>query len=274
MVRISMQKRKRDETRKCIVFDIETTGVLDGISEVFITVAATLLEDEEEPKLWYSVLDSKSFNKTEQFAKHHMEPVDVAEMMTYVLQQVNENGYVLSTFNGLGFDLRVVHDVLKKSGYGELAEDVSKLAMSKNHFDNMYQFFCVKGFAVSLKSILASEFGDKVKKECKLDNGKAEEFGGAQAAIAWMEPGDAQYKVATYCAQDVVVQLKVHQQWREKKKITWITKKKRKGVLTGPIISVNESNNLELPDTNWMKNTDLVPWQRNRFTGWVDSFIK
>ena len=155
--------------------------------------------------------------------------MDVAEMMTYVLEQVNEMGYILSTFNGLGFDLRVVHDVLKKGGYDELAKDVSQLAMSDDHFDNMYQFFCVKGFAVSLKAILASEFGDSVKKECKLDNGEAEEFGGAQAAIAWMEPGDAQYKVATYCAQDVVVQLKVHQQWREKKKITWITKKKRKG---------------------------------------------
>jgi len=109
------------------------------------------------------------------------EAEDVRAMALYLEGCVHNNGCVVSTYNGLSFDFRVVHDILEATGrrriamansvdeaemagkqYMTLAARIKSLAQSKHHFDIAFSFFAHRGFMVSLSKACEGSVGPRV----------------------------------------------------------------------------------------------------------------
>lgn len=294
-------KRKRDSDH-----------AMDKEALMNITVAATkriLPDGTEEALVWttpsekssltcpvpqkvYSALntdggegsDSEEDRDDELLCAPYMAPGDVKAMVEYLEQCVDE-GYTISTYNGLSFDFRVTHDILVFCGnneateraqhdYLEAARDLKELASSDNHFDIAFSFFAHKGFMISLsKASLATLGPDFQKYEIK----------GADAPELFTKSARWQNTVIKYCAQDVNMQWALQQKLLETKLLKWITKNENTATWVVPTaegeqeeededilkLGVKHSMTLPEPDVSWMKRYNMEPWPRQKFTGWL-----
>ena len=163
-----------------------------------------------------------------------MRPEDVRAMALYLERCVCEDGCVISTFNGLSFDFRVVHEILEAAGrrciatsssadeaeqaaeeFMGLAERIKCLAQSEHHFDIAFSFFAHRGFMVSLSKACEGSVG----KDCKKF-----EISGANAPALFTKSCLWQNTVLRYCAQDVNLQAALQKRLYETHELKWITK--------------------------------------------------
>ncbi len=232
-------------------FDIEIAKIipegasdLDAYRPLGITCAATLLSGDEEATTWYDWWGTKGTGCT--YAPQ-MSKAKCQGLVRY-LALVKANGYIPLTWNGLGFDFKILAE---ESG---LFEECKELALS--HVDMMFHFFCIKGFAVGL---------DKVCQSMGLP-GKSKGMTGADAPLAWK--AGRNLEVLEYVTNDVVQPLRLAELVDEHQRITWIT---RRGFLSSVSISrlltVREALKLPEPDVSWMTP---APWSRNKFCGWTE----
>jgi predicted PolB exonuclease-like 3'-5' exonuclease len=163
------------------------------------------------------------------------------------LVDLTAQGYVLVTWNGLGFDLDILAE---ESG---CLKDCAALAAG--HVDMLFHAFCALGYPMSL---------EKAAEGMRLE-GKAEGISGAVAPEMWAA---GRYdEVLKYCAQDARLTLQIAETCEQTHFLAWRTQR-------GPIkqmplrrgwLSVREAAALPLPDTSWMS----APISRDRFLGWV-----
>lgn len=256
---------------KAVAFDLEIARLvpegesLDDHHPLGISVVATFLSGCALPSAWYGGMGGKE-------PAHRMSAPECRRLVEY-LSDLVARGWAIVTWNGLGFDFRVLAE---ESG---LVEECKRLALG--HIDLMYHFFCLKGFAIGLQ---AATEGLGVE-------GKLEGVSGAHAPRMWAE---GRYdEVQEYVGQDVRTTLAVYRALRSSKMFSWITKRGRKsdfGIPGGKLLRVHEAMELPEPDTSWMKpkcrecgnvacpeavcpdcgSTNIMrPWPRSKFDGWL-----
>lgn len=162
-----------------VAFDIETDGLFDNDTPPNITCCATRLVVADK-------VHTRTFHSD--FAPA-MTPRDIGEMVHYLFS-LHLAGVTVVTFNGAGFDFKVVHaHVAHDPG---LAALTTRLA--QEHVDIMFEFACTAGYYASMNSFCE---GSKLA----VKNGS-----GADAIGMWVGPSATETSraaVLTYCANDV-----------------------------------------------------------------------
>jgi len=228
-------------------FDIEIAriipeGALDweALRPFGITCAATLLSGVVAPTRWFGQTEGA------RTPAPRMTPLDCRALVNYLVD-MKERGYTPLTWNGLGFDFKILAE---ESG---MFEECRELALS--HVDMMFQFFCLKGFAISL---------DKACKGMGL-MGKPHGMSGAEAPLAWKQ--GRHQEVLDYVANDVVQPLLLAEEVEEQRRIMWVARSGRLvGVYLERWLTVREALELPEPDTSWMDD----PWPRSKFYEWTE----
>jgi len=232
--------------RKYVAFDIETAADIPGPEfnwhfhrPLGICCAAAIPCDSSDPILWHGKNPdgTPAGRMSREEARHMVEH----------LRQLTDRGYILLTWNGLGFDLNVLAEE------SDALEQCRDLAL--NQVDMMFHIFCDRGFPVAL---------DKAAQAIGIP-GKPDGMSGALAPQLWAK-GRFQ-EVLDYVAQDVRIALQVAQMCEERQNFEWVTRKGTKGhmVLHRGWLTVREALDLPEPDTSWMSN----PLPRQNFTDWL-----
>ena len=220
----------------------------------------------------------------------HMRPEDVRKMALYLEDCVKGRECVISTYNAVGFDFRVVHGILEAEGrrriakagapheaedaasqYMELASRMRALAQSEHHFDIAFSFFAHRGFMVSLAKVSEATLGPGFEKF---------EISGADAPALFTKDRLWQNTVLKYCAQDVTLQAELHKKLVDTREFKWVTKKggvskwKVPTVGSGPDqlalnLGVRHSMVQPEPNVSWMEQYGMTPWPRSKFMGWL-----
>jgi hypothetical protein len=139
-----------------------------------------------------------------------MATAEVDELLEYLLIS-NAKGLVPMTWNGLGFDFRVLCANCSEAK----REDCKKLSL--NHVDPMFTFFCQRGFPVALDSV-ANAYQTMRKSGS-----------GADAITDWSEgTEDSKKRVLDYCERDVAVLVAAVAACDMMERVAWITKSKGK----------------------------------------------
>lgn len=232
---------------KYLAFDIEITRILpEGVSDwsyyrpLGISCAATFPSDGESV-LWHGKTPSGDYAS-------QMSVDETQELVKHLQNQVG-SGYKILTWNGLGFDFDI------------LAEESSMVneckSLATNHIDMMFHVFCLKGYPLGL---------DKAAKGMGL-RGKPPGISGEMVPRMWAE-GRFQ-EVLEYLQQDVNTLLELAHAIDVKRQLRWLSNSGRPQQLSlsSGWFTVNEAQNLPLPDTSWMSN----PWPRSKFTKWLDT---
>lgn len=233
-------------SRRYLAFDLEIAKDVPGNFDCWpkhrplgISCAATLLDGDAKPMLWYGL------GGDDQPAPR-MLPAEVARLVDYLLEQVAA-GATLLTWNGLGFDL----DVLAEES--DRLEDCRRLA--GKHVDMMFDVVCRLGYPLAL---------DKVAKAMGL-RGKPDGMTGDLAPRLWAE-GRYQ-EVLDYVAQDVVTTLELAHEAEKRGVVSWTARsgKPMRLPLGRGWKNVEEACKSPEPDVSWMS----TPLRRSKFTGWL-----
>ncbi len=173
------------------------------------------------------------------------------------LGELVADGYTLVTWNGCGFDFRVLAE---ESG---LLDDCAGLALA--HVDLMLLVTFNKGYYLGLEAALhGAGLGGKLKTVRLLNGTVLDDMQGAMAPRLWAE-GETE-AVLQYLEADVVRQLQLAQDICVTKAIRWRSKRgSPMEVLVPRLLSVRECFALPEPDTSWM--TD--PPKREQFLAWM-----
>lgn len=207
-----------------------------------------------------------------------LSPQEAAEMLSCLLDLV-QAGQPLVTWNGAGFDLRVLADECQDEA---LAKTCAVLAL--DHYDPGYQMICQKGFMCKLQA--ASE-GMGLE-------GKLEGMKGALAPVMWTgnvpdddeiardvksiseTPGTraAQDLCLAYVGQDAVATGKLYEAVLNARRLSWITGRGRLATWNvRKLLTVREC--LVLPEVHiWDKKPDSAEfWNRRRWISWIEKYV-
>ncbi len=234
--------------RKYVAFDIETAKDVPGEDfnwkphrPLGICCAATLCSDAQEPVLWHG-------KKADGTPAGRMSQAEARGLVDGLGAMVSK-GYILLTWNGLGFDFDILAE---ESGH---LKECRELAL--RHVDMMFHVFCEKGFPVGL---------DKAAQGLGIP-GKPPGMSGLLAPKMWSQ--GRHDEVLGYVAQDVRIAMQIASTCERQRRFSWLTRKGttstmdlRRGWLT-----VREALQLPQPDTSWMKE----PIPRQEFTRWLGS---
>ena len=230
---------------KYVAFDLEIADDLpEGKIEDYdlgVTCAATITETGRV-KVWHD-------NYAPRMSLERAE-----DLVNYLMQQFNENDRFPVTWNGLGFDFRVLAEAAKMPG------NCSYLAI--NHIDIAFSMLCSKGFMCGISK--AAE-GMNIP-------GKTEGMHGSLAPEMWRGTHAEQDKVLEYVEQDARLTAQIYERVVENREMRWVTGRGSLGrwwpEMDGErLLTTGEAIELPKPDTSWM--SDPSHWDRNRFYGWV-----
>ena len=233
---------------KILSFDIEISDIFDlkpgedmeKYSPFNISVAATAIHGGEE-RVWYSKDDEgcPALNLTQQ--KAH-------ELLEY-LQDMQQSGFMVCAWNGLGFDLKWI---------GYHAKNIKLAAeIVLKSYDPMFQFFNQRGFPVSLAKV-AEGMGIKQKKL----------MGGADAPKEWAKGNHE--AVMEYCLGDCQLTNQIISEILNKKCVNWITANNISRSEPMPLLKpVHQVIGEPLADQSWMNN----PPSKTKFHEWVQEAI-
>lgn len=230
---------------KLAAFDIEIATIIpdgetdyDKLKPLGIAVAIILPEDQE-PLVWQSLQGADRLSRDEAGA--------LATTLSIYINQ----GYRLVTWNGLGFDFKLLAD---ESGLQEVCK-----SLALDHYDLMFQFFCQRGFCVGL---------DAAAKGMGFE-GKTPGMSGAKAPRLWAE--GKRWEVIQYCIQDCRLTLDLARKIADRRALYWVKKNGYIGSEPFPgLVRVLEC--LEMPEPNTSFIPD--PWPRSKFSGWLQDFTK
>ena len=248
------------QTRPFIAFDLEIAREIpEGkISDwhLGITCAATF---DSKPRVWFpkpDVGDRVPYPDC-------MSVRECCALLQYLVEQ-SAAGYDIVTWNGMGFDFRV----LAAECHLDLIDWDNLVDLAWGHIDIAFNMLCDRGFMAGL---------NKATKGMGL-SGKKEGMSGALAPAMWQEGRVVQEKVLEYVAQDAQATAELYQAIIAARSMTWIT---MKGVQSNRpwepaiitdlggqrLMTVTEANNLRQPNTSWMDK----PRKRSEFTSWAST---
>ena len=231
---------------KLISFDIEISKIIPDFSgnlfehsPLGISCAAVA---HDEVKFWKGVPNlSKEENQKM-----------VRDLMKYAA-----DGYTFVTWNGCGFDFRLLAE---ESG---MFEECGEMALS--HVDLMLLVTFTKGWFLGLdKALKGAGIAGKVH-ELELKNGEIlHDMSGALAPKLW---ADGEYDaVLTYLRGDVVQTLALAKNVQQTRKIRWTSGRgKPQSVSVPRLMTVRECFDIREPDTSWMSNAP----EREDFVRWI-----
>ena len=217
------------------LFDLKPNEDINKYAPLHISVASTAIHEGEE-RLWYSTdNDNKPILNISKSKAN--------DLLCY-LKTMQDEGYYICAWNGLGFDIRWI-------GYNannmKLASEIALKI-----YDPMFQFFNQRGFPVSLASV-AQAMGIKQSKLMK----------GEDAPKQW-QAGNY-HKVMDYVLGDSQITNLIIKEIIKQKRITWITQKgENKSELIPRLKTVEEILQEPEPDQSWMN----TPITRKRFYQW------
>jgi len=243
-----------------VAFDIEIAKELQegddwtGQMPLGISCAATLTDDGDL-RIWYGRQRYSNDRDNDGLPiADKMNEAHCWSLLIYLCQQL-EAGKVPLTWNGLGFDFRVLADESR------LHLTANELALA--HIDIAFAMFCDLGYMIGL---------DTAAKGIGLP-GKPEGMDGAKAPVMWKQGREAQEAVLQYVAQDVRMTAAIYEAILERGCLPWTSsrgnpmrwpaRKPKDG--SNRLLTVREALALPLPDTSWMTN----PWPRSKFAGWL-----
>ncbi|MCP4141086.1 MAG: hypothetical protein GY755_12535 [Chloroflexi bacterium] len=231
---------------KLISFDIEISKVLPDFSgnlfdysPLGISCAAVAHDDV---KFWQGV---------PHLTKEENQKM-VRDLMSYA-----EEGYTFVSWNGCGFDFRLLAE---ESG---MVEECGDLAI--NHVDLMLLVTFKKGWFLGLnKALKGANIAEKVH-DVELKNGEVlHDMHGGHAPKLW---ADGEYDaVLTYLRGDVEQTLSLAENVVERGEISWTSGSgKPQSVSVSKLLTVRECFDIREPDVSWMSN----PPQREDFVKWI-----
>jgi hypothetical protein len=232
--------------RNYLAFDLEIAKIISGSFDQWrsfrplgIACAATLSTDDQ-PRLWYGRTSSGGF-------ADQMSEAEALELVTY-LEEAEQAGYTILTWNGLGFDF----DILAEESH---ARHRCRL-LATRHVDMMFHVFCLLGHPLSL---------DSAAKGMGL-TGKLAGMTAEQAPIYWAAGKHQQ--VLDYLIQDVRTTLDLAGQVELHRQLNWITRRQTLGRVNLPHgwMNVEQALKLPEPESGWTGNK----WSRSKFTAWLD----
>jgi len=180
-----------------------------------------------------------------------------AKDLVFRLQVLQNQGYVIVTWNGCGFDFPVL---AQESG---MKQECAELAL--NHVDLMLLVTFQKGFMLGLnKACVGAGLTGKTHEVVLKSGQKLTEMGGALAPQMWAM-GETE-AVLTYLAGDVEQTNKLAHAIEAQKSIRWTSNSgKFQLCIVNKLYTVKELFDLPKPDTSWMTN----PVSRESFTEWT-----
>jgi hypothetical protein len=205
-----------------------------------VAVAAIKLSDRDTPEVWFETVDGRP-------APYWSEEFTIRFVLR--LEQLDREGYTLVTWNGSGFDFRLLYQITRLA---------TVKTMCWRSVDPCFQMLCMKGFPVGLEAA-ATTVGAKSKEE-----------NGISAPILWHE---GRYeRVIRYVIGDVIRLETVIVNLCKEGGLKWRT---RKGALRfqpfNALLSVREGTWLPLPDTSWMTpDPDREPITRESTLSWLE----
>jgi len=245
-----------------VCFDLETTGLFDAGRAPAVLCAATVeltvlnrtrgsLECNP-PRVWHD----KTYNVMNTANR------DVLDALIEYLIERRDSGYLPITWNGSGFDFKVLHALLQDRG-------AQIIDLCKTYTDVCFNVFVHKGFPIKLASV-ATAFGCENKSDC-----------GANAPTLWSSGLETdKIRVINYCQQDVVVLASVVSCIMAFKGVKWMTKSGNKSQfmqhfdLLWPLrISCRE----RVADNSWMRagqkrsinDVNRPKLDKTNFVGWL-----
>jgi hypothetical protein len=236
---------------KVLAFDLEIVKEIpEGVENwrdvrpLGISCAATLMNDNALSNLFFhkekDTGDPISGGMTQQELKY---------MVQDLMYMVNDGGYTIITWNGLGFDFDVLAE---ESG---MYEECKKLAL--NHIDMAFHFLCVKGYMIGLEAAATGlGFG-----------GKMAGMSGGMAPQLWASPNlKDRLRVLRYVHQDVVTTLEVYEESSEIRRIPWTSRSGKPNTFwLREWLPVKDCLDIPAPDTSWMDK----PFVREDFYAWI-----
>lgn len=237
---------------KFVAFDLEIAeqlpeGTIDwsSVGKLGISCAATY-DSDGELKVWHPV----------RAAGRYLARLSAMECwhMALWLKNKLEAGYVPVTYNGAGFDFRVL---LREIGEGALFEQTIK-HMALNHIDMAFAMLAEKGYMIGL---------DTAAKGMGLA-GKTKGMSGKLAPEMWAGSLEEQEKVLEYVAQDARTTADLFEAVLKAGEIRWISRSGRRNTWRLPTagLTVRCAMQRPEPDTSWM----TAPWPRSKFVGWLE----
>jgi hypothetical protein len=234
---------------KLAAFDLEIAAEIpDDVSDwtsygpLGISCAAVAMSDVTPVRFWSGIPQLTKAEATQLVA-------DLSELRT--------EGYTLVTWNGCGFDFRVL---AQESG---LVEECGRLAM--NHVDLMLLVTFTKGWYLSLqKALEGAGLSGKLKQVALSDGSILDGMDGAQAPRLWAS-GEHE-AVLAYLEQDVAQLLELAHHAAARQEIRWISNAGNPQRVRFPrLLTVDECFNIPEPDTSWMSD----PPSREQFVAWM-----
>ena len=172
------------------------------------------------------------------------------------LEAAAARGDTLVTWNGAGFDFRLLADETGRHA------DCARLVMAS--VDMMFQVLCDRGHPLSLDAALKGAGLPPKMNEVTLRSGEAVHIGGADAPTYWQAGEYA--AVATYCAADAERTAALAAACQRSRQLAWVSQKGRPNqvYLRTGWLTVEQCLALPLPDTSWMTNPirreDVLAW--------------
>jgi hypothetical protein len=233
---------------KLATFDLEIAAQIpDGVDDwsayepLGISCAAVALSGVSEVRFWSGVPRMTR---------------EQCRQLVLDLIQLEDDGFTLVTWNGCGFDFRVL---AQESG---LVDECGRLAFG--HVDLMLVVTFTKGWYLSLqKALEGAGLSGKLKRVALSDGSVLEGMGGAQAPQLWAA-GEHQ-AVFAYLEQDVAQLLELANHVSVEREIRWVSNAGNPQTVRFPrLLTVQECFRIPEPDTSWM--TD--PPSRDQFVAW------
>jgi hypothetical protein len=183
---------------------------------------------------------------------------DGATRVLLALGAAVDRGDTIVTWNGAGFDFRLLAD--ETGRYAECAR------LARTSVDMMFQVLCDRGHPLSLDSALRGAGLPSKVDQIALRNGQVVHIAGSDAPCLWQEEEYA--AVMQYCAADAERTLALAVACQRSRRLVWISQKGRPNEMylrTG-WLTVEQCLALPLPDTSWMTRPmsrhDVLAWTK------------
>jgi hypothetical protein len=174
------------------------------------------------------------------------------------LEEAVRRGDTIVTWNGAGFDFRLLADETGRHA------DCARLALGS--LDMMFQVLCDRGHPLALDSALRGAGLPSKVDRVTLRNGEVVHIDGADAPRYWQAGEYA--AVMEYCAADAERTLALAVSCQRSRRLSWISQKGRANdmYLRSGWLTVEQCLALPLPDTSWMTRPmsrgDVLAWTK------------